>query len=163
MKKFTNGKIRKVLGGLAIVGSLAGLSQSASAIASIPTTGVCGFAVTNQYPFVYLYGASPGTGWGMNFLGTIDFGASKISGNIILQNPNGAGTTESQATFSASFTTAAGPITGSYTISFVPTPLSTNTMTINIIPVNGGNTVLLQGFNPTAGSQDAGSAGVCQF
>jgi len=156
-----SGKVRKLLVGLAVVGSLGGISQSASAVASLPTSGVCGFAFTLQYPFAYLYGASPGTGYGLNFLGTINFGTSTISTNVLLQNPaSPQATTESQANFSVPFTTAAGPIPGSYAITFTP---SSNAWTMNLIPVNGGNTILLQAFSPVAGNQGAGIVGVCQI
>jgi hypothetical protein len=152
--------VRNLLGTVAILGTLAGFSQTASATASLPTSGVCGFLMSFNYPFVYLYGANPGANWGMNFIGTIDFGAKQISGNVISQNPAGSATTETQQTFNAAFTTAAGPISGSYTMTFGS---GSNTQTINLIPVNNGNTILLQYFNPNAGSQDAGAQGVCQM
>jgi len=152
---------RAILGSLLLAGALGGASESAVAIAALPTSGVCGFAVSIQYPFVYIYGSSPGPGWGMNVLGTLDFGASKISANFVLQNPIGPGTTESQVQVTAPFTAAAGPIAGSTTISF--TPSGGTPLTFNLLAVNGGNTLLMQGFNPTAGSQDGGAAGVCQF
>jgi hypothetical protein len=129
----------------------------------LPTKGTCGFLLTFNYPFVYLFD-DPGDGWGMDALGTINFQTSTISVNIILQNhplPSGSNFTESQLVITAPFTTVAGPIPGSFTITFA---LPDNSpFTFNLIPVNKGNTILMQGFNPNAGSQDASTTGRCEM
>lgn len=136
-------------------------SSNAFALASLPTSGTCGFIESYDYPFVYMYGASPGTGWGINFMGTINFTNKTISMDIVQENPAGSSTTETSTAFpNVPFTLSAGPITGTTTISF---SLGGTAMTYNLLPVNGGQTVLMQNYNKTSGSQDGGTVGVCQF
>jgi len=129
----------------------------------LPTKGTCGFLINQSYPFAYLYD-DPGNGWGLDALGTIDFQTKTISANLILQDhplPPGSTFTESQLVIIAPFTTAAGPIPGSFTITFnLP---DNSPFTFNLIPVNKGSTILMQGFNPNAGSQDASITGRCEM
>jgi len=157
---YIDGSPRRRLKALALCCALASFAPWASAIAPMPISGECGFVLSLQYPFAYLFGSNPGTGYGMNMLGTINYSTKTISANIVLQNPAAANTTtESQSAFSVPYTVSSGPVAGSYTLTFTA---AANTLTINLIPVNGGNTALLQFFNPTAGGQNAGAAGVCQ-
>jgi hypothetical protein len=154
--------IRKLLGGLVFGALAAGLPLPSFAGLSLPTTGVCAFVATTDYPFAYIWGTSPGTGWGLTLLGAIDFGASMITFNLVTQNPNANPNlaTEAQQSASSAFTTAAGPITGSYTISF---NVSSNALSFNLIPVNNGNTILMQDFNLTAGDQGGGRIAECHM
>ena len=130
-----------------------------AAAAASSLTGKCGFAVSFQYPFAYLY-PSPGPGWGMNQLGTINFDTHTITGNMVLQDPAGPASVEYQKTYKASFTKKTGPIPGSYTITF--SYPGGDVQVFNLIPVNNGNTILMQGIITTAGDQDAAIAGTCQ-
>ncbi len=137
-----------------------GIADTTLAVA-LPTSGVCGFAIVLRRPFDYLDGSSPGSGYGVNWLGTINFSTSTITSNVVLQNPgNAATTTESQISVSATFTKSAGPISGSTTIAFTP---FSNQWTLNLIPVNDGLTILVQAYSPVAGNQDAAAVGVCRM
>lgn len=150
---------------LRLAAALAGLAlaNSAWALSSLPTSGTCAFVTTSSYPFVYLYGQSPGNGWGINFLGTLNFSTNTITLNAVIQNPgNGTPLQEVQTSGSTTFTIGSGPIAGSSSLSFT-LPGSSTAATLNVIPVNSGNTLLLQQFNATAGSQDGGNVAVCQF
>ena len=129
----------------------------------LPTKGTCGFVINMSYPFAYLYG-DPGDGWGMDGLGTLNFQTSTISVNLILQDhplPPGSAFTESQLVITAPFTTTAGPIPGSSTITF--TLPDNSPFAFNIVAVNGGKTFLMQGVNPTPGDQDGSVTGRCEM
>jgi len=128
---------------------------------ALPTKGICGFILTLSYPFVYLYGNDPGPGWGIDALGTIDFGTSTISLNITLMDPAPFPPTQYPLTFTTTFTTSAGPIPNSSTITF-NFPGSASVFAFNLIPVNGGKTILMQGISPTGG-QDGSATGTCQM
>lgn len=142
-------------------------TSSASAIASLPTSGTCGFISTMQYPFAYMYGQSPGTGWGLNVIGTLNFDTKTIAVNVVQINPALTNSTQTQQSGSGTFAVAAGPVPGSY--------LLTSTVTLtggspnpffswNVIPANGGNTLLLQASAvKVANAADGGMASVCQF
>jgi len=138
---------------------LAGHSADVEALSSTSLTGKCGFAVGFEYPFAYLY-PNPGPGWGMNQLGTINFDTHTITGNVVLQDPAGPASVEYQKTYKASFTKKTGPVAGSYTITF--TYPGGGVQVFNLLPVNNGNTILMQGIITTAGDQDAAIAGTCQ-
>jgi len=144
---------------------LLGISN-AFAVATMPTTGTCGFLGTLQYPFVYLY-PNPGPGWGMNIIATLNLDTKTINGNIVIQNPAGPNSTESQASFSGPFTVTAGPFTGSSTINatltFSNNAIGRTSFAWNVVPVNGGNTLLMQEGPGPVGGADGGMAGVCQF
>lgn len=137
-------------------------SECALAIAPLPTKGTCGFAFPMNYPFAYVNGNDPGDGWGVDALGTINFLTKTISVNIILINPAPLPSTEAPFSFTATFTTSPGPVPGSSTITFT-IPGDTTVVTFNLIAVNGGKTILMQGFSPTAGSQDGSSIGRCEM
>lgn len=134
-------------------------SADAEALAASSLTGTCGFAVSFQYPFAYLY-PNPGPGWGMNQLGTINFDKHTIKANVVLQDPAGPASVEYQKSFQANFTKKTGPIPGSYTITF--TYPGGDVQVFNLLPVNNGNTILMQGIVTTPGSQDGAIAGTCQ-
>lgn len=99
--------------------------------------------------------ATPGSTKGVNVLAVLDFNTSTISFNVTqvtIGNPNSYGTSEA----STPFTTVAGPLPNSYTITF--TPPSSTAINLNLLPVNSGNTILVQG---TASGASA-LVGVCQ-
>lgn len=144
---------------------LLGISDT-FAIATMPATGTCGFLATFHYPFVYLY-SNPGPGWGMNVIAALNFDAKTISGNIVIQNPAGPNSTETQSAISGPFTVANGPFGGSSTITttitFAGGQFPPTQFVFNVLPVNGGNTLMMQGGPGPVGGADAGVAGVCQF
>lgn len=136
-------------------------SESALAVAALPTKGTCGFQLTMTYPFAYLHGNDPGPGWGLDALGTINFQTKTISANITLIDPAPLPSTETPLTFTAPFTTVPGPIPGSSTITF-SFPGDTAVFGINLIAVNGGKTILMQFFAPPGG-QDGSITGKCEM
>ena len=108
----------------------------------LPTKGTCGFVFPMSYPFAYIDGSDPGPGWGMDALGTIDFQTSTISMNITLEDPK-LPAQQYPLNFSAPFTAAQGPFTGSATITF-NFPNSTDAFGFDVIPASSGKTFLLQ-------------------
>ena len=154
---------------LAALGIFAGFAPRASAA----LTGSCGMIVSvpHNYALGTMSGtintstgaysgnfqlASPGSTKGVNVLAVLDFSANTISFNVTqvtIGNPNSYAT---QTQTGVAFTTAAGPLPGSYTISFTPT--GSPTINLNLLPVNGGSTVLVQGTSGGSGAL----AGVCQ-
>jgi len=78
-------------------------------------------------------------------MAVINFDNSTINYNVTQMNWLSTATGQfGEVTGTTSFTTATGPITGSYTISF---PVGSRTLTLNLLPVNSGNTILVQGGN----------------
>jgi hypothetical protein len=115
-----------------------------------------------SYPFTYLHGNDPGDGWGLDALGTINFVTKTISVNITLIDPAPLPSVEAPFSFTTTFTTSPGPVPGSSTITF-SFPDNGGTFTFNLIAVNGGKTILMQGFNPNAGGQDGSIVGKCEM
>jgi hypothetical protein len=137
-------------------------SASAFAIAQIPGKGTCGFLLTMSYPFTYLHGSDPGDGWGLDALGTINFVTKTISFNITLIDPAPLPSVEAPFSFTTTFTLSPGPVPGSSTLTF-SFPDNGGTFTFNLVAVNGGKTILMQGFNPNAGGQDGSIVGKCEM
>lgn len=140
---------------------------NAFAIATMPNTGTCGFIGSLQYPFAYMFGLAPGTGFGMNVLATLNFDTKAIAGNLVTMNPAAALTTQQQSAFSGTFTVTPGTLTGSSviaaTVTIAASPAQTNFFTWTVVPVNGGNTLLMQLAPAPAGQASGAMAGVCQF
>jgi hypothetical protein len=174
VKKFTP---RLIGAALIALGCLS--AQNALAISTLPVTGVCGFAISGSYPFInqqlsgapipslsadgksqifYPYPQATGS---LNWLGTIDFAASTITVNIVSQtatNPNTNGSStptfvNTQQQVSVPFSVSS-PSSGMYVLNMG------NAGSINVIPVNNGNTILMQQF---VSNSAGGKAGVCQF
>ena len=164
-------RLRVLAGGLIAFGALAGATPAMAGL-----TGTCGMVLSvphnytfgslvqssgSTYPnFVYL--ASPGDTRGVNLLAVIDFTHSTLSYALTqvtagdaATNTRNAYSTQSQS--GVAFTSAAGPITGSYTITFTP-PGAAAAMSLNVLPVNSGNTYLIQGTSGRTGAL----TGVCQ-
>ncbi len=116
-------------------------------------TGTCAMLVTQPVP----YGSSLPVTQGFNILAAINFTNSTISFNEVRATYATTGTTlisaNTQTGSGIAFTTAAGPIAGSQAITFNP---GSGVITANIYPVNGNNTVLVQGATDLF-------SGVCQF
>ena len=164
-------RIHVLAAGLAALGLFSGFAPRASAALS----GSCGMIVsvphnyalgnmsgtintgTGAYNGVFQL-ASAGSTRGVNVLAVLDFSTNTISFNVTqvtINTPNNSYATQTQT--GVAFTTAAGPLPGSYTISFTPTGSST-AISLNLLPVNGGSTVLVQGTSGGSGAL----AGVCQ-
>ena len=144
---------------LTIFGCL--FAQSAMAISAIPTSGTCGFVISGSYPFagVQLSGAGSTASGSLNWLGAFDFGANTLTVNVVSQsatNTTGSNPafTNSQSQVSLTFTV------GAATSGMYPLTLSGGNGVVNVIPVNGGNTLLMQQFITNSAG---GKAGVCQF
>ena len=145
---------------LATPDAFAALSGSCGMVVAVPHTYVSGImtgsangstgVVTGTVQLV-----PTGSTKGVNLLAVINFTSSTISFNLTQVT---VGTPNSYATQagSAQFVTAAGPLPGSYTITFTPT--GSPQVSLNLLPVNSGNTILVQG---TTGSGSA-LTGVCQ-
>lgn len=142
-------------------------TSNAFALATMPNTGTCGFVGSLQYPFAYVFGLTPGTGFGMNVIATLNFDTKVITGNMVTMNPAGNLTTQQQTGFSGTFTVTTGTLTGSSAItasvSFTGSAATTNFFTWTVLPVNGGNTLLMQLAPAPAGQASGAMAGVCQF
>ena len=150
---------------LATPDAFAGLTGSCGMVVAVPHTYVFGSmtgtvnGTTGSFN-AYAQLVPPGSTKGVNVLAVINFTSSTISyevtqvtvGNASTSTPNSYSTQNG----SASFTTAAGPLPGSYTITFTPT--GSPQMNLNLLPVNSGNTILVQGTTGTAGAL----TGVCQ-
>lgn len=146
-------------------------AQSAFAISTIPARGVCGFAISGSFPFIGVQltgrpltsinplttGLSRSARGSLNWLGTLDFNTNTITVNVVSQTATDNGTSGSfvntQEQTSLGFTVS-GPTNGIYVLD-----LGLNG-SINVIPVNGGSTLLMQQF---VSDNAGGKAGVCQF
>ena len=97
-------------------------------------------------------------------LATFDFEDRTLNGNIVLIDPNGHASLQRQQTISGPFPVAAGPFSGSYKVTAnVTVDRETVAFVWNVVPVNGGRTLLMQAGPGAPGAADGGMAGVCQF
>ena len=165
---------RPFLYGLAALGVFAGFIPAADA----GLTGTCGVLFATPHLFLNAYGSMTGsvtstgamTGnyisnavgpnqgpYGVDVLAEINFSNSTVSYNVMQVSFN-ASANESYSASSGSvpFTTTAGPagLPGSSTITFTPT--GSPPMSLIILPVNSGNTILVQGTTDS-------TRGVCQM
>ena len=153
--------LRVLTASIAALGVFAGFTPAAWAGLS----GSCGMLTAFPHPFINSYLAYNGTATttsstsynmsgtittaatgtkDMDVLAVIDFSTSTITFNVTEATITASGVTYSAAPVTASFAApVAGPVPGSYTISFAPN--ATSTVTLNILPVNGSNTFLIQG------------------
>ncbi len=151
-------------------------ASSASALPPMPTTGNCAFLMSNPIPYgladVNSYGET-----GFNFLGTLTFNSStsaSFSAHVVNVKYRTSGTPSlgpsaivTNAPVSITPMTSSNGFIGGYILSVKLTSASvksaspmngTQIMNINAVPVNSGNSVLLQ-FSDGAEP----GAGVCQF
>lgn len=141
----------------AVVGCLGLLmlaaSPSASALAAMPTTGTCGMLVTMPAPVGQNFAVTSTNI--SSILATIDFSSTPL--NIKLNEVTTDYVKNSTPTVvgSSGFSTTTGTLT-SLTGSSVSRLTLANGNTYNLIAVNGGNTILVQGENKSFN-------GVCQF
>ncbi len=153
--------LRVLTASIAALGVFAGFTPAAWAGLS----GSCGMLTAFPHPFIDSYLAFTGTvnttngamsgnittnstgTKGMDVLAVIDFSTDTIAYNVTQATISATAPYVSYAAAASSVqfsAPVAGPITGSYTISFTPTG-SSNAVTFNILPVNGSNTFLVQG------------------
>jgi hypothetical protein len=149
-------------------------ASSAVAVSALPTTGTCAYLGSFHYPFMYLKEypqAGFGSPFGLSILATFNFDTKAVSGNVVQINPCPSQCTQSQEqmSFSGTFTVSNGPVPNSYllsttlTLPALPAPITVTDFKWNAVPVNGGNTLLMQLGPMPNDSSDGGMAGVCQF
>lgn len=128
-------RIASTVAAFIALGSIAGTAQAA-------LSGSCGIVATIPHPFLSPYS---GLAVYLDVMAVINFDNSTINYNATQMNWASTATGQfSEVSGTTSFTTATGPITGSYTISF---PVGSRTLTLNLLPVNSGSTILVQGGN----------------
>ncbi len=156
-------KINKLLAHLSVCAAALMAGSSAHAIATMPSTGTCGFTLGYSAPFIgaQLIDANSSASGPLNWIGTLTF-TSATAGTFLINkveqtavaSASSPSFTNTQSTTSGSFTVAAGPIANSSTITL------SGSLALNAIATNSGNTILLQRFSS---SSAWGSVGVCQF
>jgi hypothetical protein len=146
--------------------ALAGFVPGASAAAP---TGTCGLVASMPHPefdwYAYAGSGGPTVTKNMDLLAEINFTAKTIYFSITQFTwATGSPGSFTKATVAGNATfTIAGPgvnttttTPNSYQITFTPTVGSTNPVTLNVLPVNSGNTYLIQGVGDRL-------SGVCQM
>lgn len=142
------------------------IKEAKAAVGASGLTGKYSCMTNRNFPpsFTRLTGAGSNT-VGANTLGIFDFDAHTV--NLIVyynSNWNTSSTTAGVTTGTGTFSEAAGPITGSYTLTnsiAFAVDGSTNTVAMNIVPSNSGNTFFLS-LSPTTGNGQTPETGVCQ-
>ena len=156
-------------------------TQSALAVSAIPTSGTCGFAISGSYPFIGVqltgfptptttgtgasatqtFYPSPSGGGSLNWLGTLNFSTNTITVNIVSQVARNLNTNGVSA---PTFTNTQEQVSVPFTVGLVGSDMYVldfgSQGSINVIPVNNGNTLLMQQFVSTSAG---GKSGVCQF
>ena len=100
-----------------------------------------------------------------NMMFYLDFSTATFQGTVSLEsNYNGANNTGSQVSFNGTFTVKSdSPIIGSYALSLIGPPGKGNTFPLNVMSVNGGNTLLVVSSLGSDNSNISNpSTGVCQ-
>lgn len=160
-----------------LIAAIFSLSASiATALPQMPTSGTCAFLISNPIPYgladVNSYGET-----GFNFLGTLTFNnatSASFSAHVVNVKYRTSGTPAvdtpgivTNAPVTITPMTSANGFVGGYILNIKLTSanvkvakpfVGTQLMTMNAVPVNSGNSVLLQ-FSEGA---EPGS-GVCQF
>lgn len=147
---------RFLCGFIALIGAMAIPISSASAASVTGLTGKCGMLSVMPHPFAsgYLPGTTSPVTLNEDILAVIDFDANTITFNMIngtwpTSGGGYGGPTVSSQQATDSFALVANNPTGIsavYEIA-ITDPTSGNTIDLNILPVNGGNTYLVQGQN----------------
>lgn len=143
-----------------------------SAMAALPTSGTCGFIATFPHPEDAGRTLTGGVLRASDILGSIDFANHTISYNITMLSYNGSDVKYGAVTGSKTYTigTALTEPSGAYPITFnvINQTISVSSdsgsadvtanvnATLNLLPTNSGNTILIQG----GGSK---ITGVCQM
>ena len=150
-----NSKIVTLLLAVAIV-VFFGFTHKQTKATTTALTGQCGMLFTRTF-FGFETAQNAQSGQVPNSLVYIDFDSG--SGQLANATISNFGLSNATAAIGSSvqsgtFTQSAGPVTGSYTLTF------TNGVTINVMPVNSGNTFLVQ--LPGNGTSMSPATGVCQ-
>jgi hypothetical protein len=156
--------IKDALLGFTAICALAGFISNASAATP---TGTCGLVASIPHPeldwYAYINSTAPAaTTKNMDLLAEINFTAKTINYSITQFTWSGTAFTKSTVAGNASFTIAGPGVNttnttpASYQITFTPSVGSTNAVTLNVLPVNSGNTYLIQGVADRL-------SGVCQM
>lgn len=149
--------IKDVLLGFTTICALAGFVPSASAAAP---TGTCGLVAAMPHPEFNWYGyAGAAVTKNMDLLAEINFTAQTINFSVTQFTWSGSAFSKATVSGNAAFTIAGPGLTtgnttpSSYQITFTAggTPV-----TLNVLPVNSGNTYLIQGIADRI-------SGVCQM
>jgi hypothetical protein len=144
--------------------TLFGCLAAQGSFAATSMNGTCAMLAALPPPFAYQYGQDPGPAWGLNMLATFNFTTGVFEGNVILINPAASHTTQQPITVSAPITVSDGPFPGSSVVTATVTGLDgPHTFRWNVLPVNRGNTLLMQWAPGEPGSADSGLAATCQF
>lgn len=120
-------------------------------------SGQCGMLINRSF-FGFETVQANQSGQIPNSLVYIDFDGKKGQlSNSVISNFGEANATATQGPVqSGPFTISTGPVTGSYTLTFT----SFNGVNVNVMPVNSGNTYLVQ--LPGNGTEMSPATGVCQ-
>ena len=122
----------------------ASLAMISTASAALPTTGKCG--LLSGQPHTLETAGTTGS-YDLDVLAVIDFGAKTITGRQTSVSFSGT-TPPYNPTFAdtmisaAGFTEAPGTLPGETDVSF--TPPGGTAIVLHMLPVNGGNTILIQ-------------------
>ena len=133
-----------------------GLTHNQTKATTTALTGQCGMLFTRTF-FGFETVQNGQSGQVHNSLVYIDFDAG--TGQLANATISDFGLSSATAAIGSSvqsgtFTQSAGPVTGSYTLTF------NSGITVNVLPVNSGSTFLVQ--LPGNGTQMSPATGVCQ-
>lgn len=149
---------RKIISALIILTIVAffGLKHTVSKASTTALTGKCGMLFTRTF-FGFETVQNGQSGQVHNSLVYIDFdaGTGELAHATITDfGLNSATAAQGNSVQRVTFQQSAGPVTGSTTLTF------NIGVTVNILPVNSGNTFLIQ--LPGNGTQMSPASGVCQ-
>jgi hypothetical protein len=140
---------------LASILGFLGLNHTLTKASTSSLSGKCGMLINRSF-FGFEAAQYNQSGQVPNTLAYFDFdnGTSQMA-NATISNfgLNSATAAPGNSVINAKFTQAAGPVTGSFT-------LTLGNITLNVLPVNAGNTFLIQ--IPGNGTQMSPATGVCQ-
>lgn len=150
-----NPKIISALLLVSVIGFF-GFKHNPTKASTTALTGQCGMLFTRSF-FGFETAQNGQSGQVHNSLVYIDFDAG--TGQLANATISNFGLINATAAIgnsiqSGTFTQSAGPVTGSYTLTM------NNGVTINVLPVNSGNTFLIQ--LPGNGTSMSPATGVCQ-
>lgn len=136
---------RVVIPGLSLIGGI--FLCAATASAALPSTGKCG--MLSGMPHTLETAAPSPTGtYDVDVMAVIDFGAKTITARMSeVDFPNSSsGANYSMRNISSTpFTVSRGLLPGETNVSF--TPPGSSLVVLHMLPVNGGNTILIQADN----------------
>lgn len=139
----------------AIIGFL-GFNHISTKASTAALTGKCGMLLSRNF-FGFEAAQYNQSGQVPNTLAYFDFDngtGQMLNATISNFGLNSATAAAAKSVQSGKFSQAAGPVTGSYTLTL------DNGVTLNVMPVNAGNSFLIQ--IPGNGTQMSPATGVCQ-